>query len=92
MAKSNIAERKESKMWQDWIEDCSDEELVDTDAELFWQLRTPFSYMDMMDFNWNDDNDILRREGESVDTYVRRALPENLIPKWDAYAANCCDN
>lgn len=87
MAKTNIEERKESKKWQDWIEDCSDEELVDTDAELFWTLRTPFSYMDMMDFNWNDENDMLRREGESVDAYVRRALPENLIPKWDAYAA-----
>ena len=87
MAKLNIVERKESKKFNDWLEDCSDEELIDTEPELFWTLRTPFGYTDMMEFNWNDDNDMLRKEGESVDAYIRRALPDNLIPKWDAYAA-----
>jgi len=87
MAKTNIKERKESKKFNDWLDDCSDEELINAEPELFWTLRTPFGYTEMMEFNWNDDNDMLRRQGESVDAYVRRALPENLIPKWDAYAA-----
>lgn len=87
MAKSNIAERKESHRFQDWIHNCSDEELIDTEPELFWTLRTPFGYTDMMEFDWNDENDMLRKDGESVDAYIRRALPDSLIPKWDAYAA-----
>jgi len=87
IAKDNIKERQERKQWIDFIDESTDEELLDTDYSLFWILRTPFPYYST-DFTWGNDEDAKRRDGETADEYVLRSLPHELHSQWNAWRSN----
>jgi hypothetical protein len=88
IAKETIEERKEQKQWMAFLENTTDEELIDKDYVLFWQLRTPFTYEQMEEFTWKDEADAERRQGESSQDYVSRSLPANLVEAWVAYSSD----
>jgi hypothetical protein len=87
MAKENIKERKDQKEYSDFISEASDEELLESDNFLFWQLRTPFWFFST-EFTWKNEDDSKRKEGESIDEYVLRSLPEELHAQWNAYCSD----
>ena len=87
MAKENIKERKEQKEYSDFISEASDEVLLESDNFLFWQFRTPFWFYST-EFTWKNENDSKRKEGESINEYVLRSLPEELHAQWNAYCSD----
>jgi hypothetical protein len=86
IAKEIIQERNEDKKFHAFIEQASDEELID--ADLFWELRTPFTWDEVNELNCKTEQEFLRREGETAQDYVMRLLPEHLVPKWNAYCSD----
>ena len=85
MAKETIREGIEDQAFDKFLEESSDEQLLDADYTLFWQLRTPFSWSEMEEFKWVNEDDASRRNEESALDYVRRSLPEHLLSRWDAW-------
>ena len=87
MAKENIKERKEQNEYSDFISQASDEVLLESDNFLFWQFRTPFWFYST-EFTWKNENDSKRKEGESINEYVLRSLPEELHAQWNTYCSD----
>ncbi len=88
IAKETIKERQEKKQWMEFLDNSTDEQLIDKDYLLFWQLRTPFTCDQMTEFTWKDTADATRREDESAQDYVLRSLPTHFIEAWVAYSSD----
>ena len=78
--------RLKKKEFQDFLENSSDEMLIDYDNCLFWSLRTPFSPYEI-ELKAKIESDLVRQEGESAQDYVLRLLPEKYIDQWNAYCS-----
>lgn len=86
IAKETIKERKEQKEFKDFLENSSDEMMIDYDNCLFWSLRTPFAPYEI-ELRVTTESDLLRQEGESAQDYVLRLLPKKYIDQWNAYCS-----
>ena len=73
----NRKEREE----EDFLNSCTDEELIDQSPELFFlnrpELNGIFFYDDVISFK--TDKEYKRRDGETADEYFNRAFPLNVL-------------
>ena len=73
----NRKEREE----EDFLNSCTDEELIDQSPELFFlnrpELNGIFFYDDVIAFK--TENEYRRRDGETADEYFNRAFPLNVL-------------
>ena len=73
----NRRERQE----EEFLNSCTDEELIDQSPELFFmnrpELNGIFFYNDVISFK--TDKEYKRRDGETADEYFNRAFPLNVL-------------
>ena len=77
----NLREAKAEREEEEFLDSCTDEELIDHSPDLFFmnrpELNGIFFYDDVISFK--TDKEYKRRDGETADEYFNRAFPLNVL-------------